>query len=90
MNPCLVVIGKKDIQVDWAVDGGMLEDAAAKKTNISFVYPEKANHLLKREETPREQLNALSVSQRYNAADAELDEQAANAIFNWLKKQIKQ
>ena len=89
-DPMLVEIGKKDIQVDWEVDGKILEAATAKKINISFVYPEKANHVLKHEETPREQLNALSVSQRYNAPDAELDEQAANAIFNWLKNQIKQ
>ena len=89
-EPMLVEIGKKDIQVDWEVDGKILEAATAKKINISFVYPEKANHVLKHEETPREQLNALSVSQCYNAPDAELDEQAANAIFNWLKNQIKQ
>ena len=80
----------KECLVDWEVDGKILEASTAEKINVSFVYPEKANHVLKHEETPREQLNAPSVSQRYNAPDAELDEQAANAIFNWLKNQIKQ
>jgi hypothetical protein len=34
-EPTLVVIGKKDIQVDWKVDGKLLENATAKK----LMYP---------------------------------------------------
>ena len=30
-EPILVVIGKKDIQVDWKIDGRALENATAKK-----------------------------------------------------------
>ncbi|MGC8515838.1 MAG: alpha/beta hydrolase [Thermoplasmata archaeon] len=37
--PVLVLIGKKDIQSDWQVDGGALEEAAKTSPNISFVYP---------------------------------------------------
>jgi alpha-beta hydrolase superfamily lysophospholipase len=88
-EPILVVIGKKDIQVDWKIDGEALENATAQKTAVSFVYPENANHLLKHEEAPREALTAQYVSLHYNAPDAELDGEAANAIFSWLKKQTQ-
>jgi uncharacterized protein len=84
-DPMLIVIGKKDIQVDWKVDGKLLENANAQKTAVLFVYPENANHLLKHEETPCEELNAKSVALNYNAPNSELDKEAANAIFDWLK-----
>ena len=88
-EPMLVVIGKKDIQVDWKVDGGALENATAKKTAVSFAYPENANHVLKHEEIPLEKLTAQNAATHYNAPDAELDSEAANAIFSWLKKQAQ-
>ena len=88
-EPVLVVIGKKDIQVDWKIDGELLENATAKKTDVSFVYPENANHVLKHEEKPLEKLTAQDASLHYNASDAELDREAANAIFNWLRKQTQ-
>lgn len=85
----LVVIGKKDIQVGWQVDGKLLEDAAAQKTGVPFVYPENANHVVKHEEMPRETLAAQNVLLRYNASDAELDKEATDPIFNWLNKQTQ-
>ena len=88
-EPIIVVIGKKDIQVDWKIDGELLENATAKKTAVSFVYPENANHVLKHEDKPLTELNAQYVSMQYNAPDAELDEEAADAIFNWLRKQAQ-
>ena len=88
-DPILVVIGKKDIQVDWKIDGELLENATAKKTAVSFVYPENANHVLKHEYKPRTELNAQYVSMHYNAPEAELDMEAADAIFNWLRKQAQ-
>ena len=57
----LVVIGKKDIQINWKVDGKALEDATAEKADVSFVYPENANHVLKHEELPIEELSAQYV-----------------------------
>jgi pimeloyl-ACP methyl ester carboxylesterase len=88
-EPVLVVIGKKDIQVDWKVDGKILEEATAQKTEISFVYPENANHMLKHEDNPRESLNAQNATLDYNSLNSELDQKAANAIFDWLKKQTR-
>ncbi len=86
-EPILVVIGKKDIQVDWAVDGSILENATIHKNAISFVYPENANHVLKHEETPREALIAQYVTLYYNADDTNLDKESENTIQNWLKEQ---
>jgi hypothetical protein len=84
----LVVIGKKDIQVNWKSDGELLESAVAAKSNVSFVYPENANHVLKHEDKPREALNAQYASLQYNASGTKLDEEAVYVIVNWLKKQI--
>jgi len=82
-EPVLVVIGKKDIQVDYELDGGRLEDACKGKTNIAFVYPENANHVLKYEEKPRSQLGPTD-SLTYNADGRILDKDTLKAIVDWL------
>lgn len=83
-DPILIVIGKKDIQVDWEIDGQALEKATQANPRAKLVYPENANHLLKHEEMPKEKLTPQYVGSQYNAQDAELDNEAANAIFEWL------
>jgi hypothetical protein len=83
-EPLLVIIGKKDLQIDWKIDGGLLENVTAPNSAVSFAYPENANHVLKHEEMPMEQLTGQSVSLRYNAPDAELDEAAVSTIISWL------
>jgi uncharacterized protein len=89
-NPILVIIGKKDIQVDWRLDGKLLEDAIVHNVQSRFNYPQDANHLLKYEEMPREKLTREYVAAHYNAHDARLDGEAANFIFTWLAEQTKQ
>ncbi|MGA2665179.1 MAG: alpha/beta hydrolase [Nitrososphaerales archaeon] len=86
-EPTLVLIGKKDIQVNWMVDGKALEDATARRPRVSFVYPENANHVLKHEELPVEKLTAQYVGEHYNAPDARIDEEAVDAILGWLDGQ---
>lgn len=81
--PILVIIGKKDIQVDYQLDGGPLESAAAGSDNVSFVYPENTNHVLKFEDRPREALNAADTL-TYNASDRILDPEALSIIKEWL------
>jgi uncharacterized protein len=85
-EPILVLIGKKDIQVDWQSDGKLLEAAKVSSNNATFAYPENANHVLKYEETTRERLVAADVGLRYNAQDAVLDQEALKAILTWLSK----
>ena len=84
MEPLMVVIGKKDIQIDWKVDGKELEKATSKNNRASFVYPENANHVLKHEELPLEKLTPQYVSSHYNAPGTRLDEEAESAICRWL------
>jgi uncharacterized protein len=89
-EPMLLVIGKKDLQIDWKVDGEALEEATAGKARVSFAYPENANHVLKHEETPKESLTAEYVGAHYNAPEARLDEEAADTISSWLTEQGRQ
>ena len=83
-DPVLVVIGKKDLQVDWQVDGPILEGLAQRRANISIVYPPNANHVLKYEPKSRAELSGAEVGIRYNADDATLDPDVLDAIRSWL------
>jgi uncharacterized protein len=86
--PTLVITGKKDIQVDPLLDGIPLESAAKGLDNISFVYPENANHVLKYETRPRETLTGAD-GLKYNVADQILDPDSLQIIKNWLMQNIK-
>lgn len=82
--PVLVIIGKKDIQVDWHADGEPLQRAAAGREDVTFLFPENANHILKYEPRPRSELAAGEVVTGYNAPDARLDPDALASIVEWL------
>ena len=84
--PALVVIGRKDIQIDWQMDGGLLEKAAKGQKNKTFLYPENANHVLKFEAKPRAELTAKD-GLGYNAAGKILDAETVKAIKAWLLEQ---
>ena len=86
--PTLIVIGKKDIQVDWRADGERLEQAAEKNSNVSFVFPDNANHVLKHEPRPRPELNAGLAIANYNGSDANLDQETMTAIIQWLAERL--
>lgn len=85
--PTLVVIGKKDIQVDWHADGDPLQQAARGNAHVSFVFPADANHVLKHEPRPRSTLTAGDAVTNYNAPDAKLDASAMTSIIEWLTAQ---
>ncbi len=82
--PVLVIIGKKDLQVDWQVDGELLQRAAAGHGEITFLFPENANHVLKQELRPRSELVPAEITQSYNGPDTRLDQQALVGILEWL------
>ena len=84
--PTLVVIGKKDLQVDWQADGEKLQLAAAGREQVSFLFPENANHVLKQELRPRSELVPAEVTESYNDPEAHLDLQALAGILEWLEK----
>ncbi|HTK05652.1 MAG TPA: alpha/beta hydrolase [Ktedonobacteraceae bacterium] len=81
--PVLVIIGKKDIQVDWQIDGEPLKLAAAGLEEVTFLFPENANHILKEELRPRSAL-VLDEMESYNAPDTRLDQEALTSILAWL------
>ncbi|HEX8034166.1 MAG TPA: alpha/beta hydrolase [Ktedonobacterales bacterium] len=82
--PVLVIIGKKDIQVDWQADGEPLQRAAAGREGVTFLFPENANHVLKYEPRPWAELTQPETVPRYNAPDARLDPEALASIMEWL------
>jgi hypothetical protein len=83
-EPALVVIGKKDVQVNWQADGQLLQAAATDRDNITFVFPENANHVLKYEDKPLDELTPAQIQATYNAEGRRLDSAAVEAIRNWL------
>lgn len=82
--PVLIIIGKKDIQVDWHADGEPLQRAAAGHADVTFLFPENTNHVLKFEPRPRAELAQPEAVPRYNAPDAILDPEALSDILAWL------
>ncbi|EFH83982.1 alpha/beta hydrolase family protein [Ktedonobacter racemifer] len=82
--PVLVIIGKKDLQVDWQADGEKLEQAAAGKKEVTFLFPENTNHVLKQELRPRSELVPVEITESYNGPDTRLDPQALASIQAWL------
>ncbi len=83
-SPVLVIIGKKDIQVDWRLDGELLQKAAQGKSGVTFFYPDDANHILKYEAKNREELTASEVVPLYNEDGRVLDSSTVDAIVTWL------
>jgi pimeloyl-ACP methyl ester carboxylesterase len=86
--PILIVIGKKDLQIDWQADGKPFEEIAAKRNNITLALPENANHVLKYEPRPRSDLSPIEVGNRYNADDEDLDPETIELITSWMRAQL--
>ncbi|MHB8598053.1 MAG: alpha/beta hydrolase family protein [Ktedonobacteraceae bacterium] len=82
--PVLVIIGKKDIQVDWQADGEPLQRAAAGHKEVTFLFPENTNHILKQELRPRSELVPAEIAESYNGPDTHLDPQTLTSILEWL------
>ncbi len=82
--PVLVIIGKKDLQVDWQVDGEKLVQAVAGRENVTFLFAENTNHVLKEELRPRSELVPVAIAESYNGPDTRLDPQALASIQEWL------
>ena len=82
--PVLVVIGKKDLQVDWRADGEPLQLSVRSNRAVSFLFPDDANHVLKHEPRNREELTGPEAAQRYNADDSALDAEAVRGILDWI------
>ena len=84
--PTLIVIGKKDLQVNWETDGALLQAATAGLGHITYEFPENADHVLKYQPKPREELTQADALQ-YNAAGRTLAPEAVQVIVDWLTQQ---
>lgn len=84
--PTLVVIGEKDIQVDWRDDGSILQGVASALEHVTFAFPPNANHILKYEARPRAELTAQAAL-TYNDADAVLDPDGTCIVMEWLTRE---
>jgi pimeloyl-ACP methyl ester carboxylesterase len=82
--PVLVIIGKKDLQVDWQADGEPLQRAAAGHKDVTFLFPENANHVLKEELRPRSALVPTEIAESYNGPDTRLDPEVQAGLLEWL------
>ncbi|MDR2997959.1 MAG: hypothetical protein LBU78_07560 [Microbacterium sp.] len=82
--PVLVVIGRRDVQVDAELDGGPLQAAARGMTNVTFAFPEHANHVLKEDVRPPEERTAAPGA-GYNEPGTRLDPEALDTILTWLR-----
>lgn len=83
--PVVIVIGKKDLQVDWQADGVLFETLAQTHPNITIAYPEFANHVLKHEPRDRFTLTAADALDNYSGADGTLDPETVQTIISWLE-----
>lgn len=85
--PTLVLIGRKDVQVDVELDGGPLQAAASGRPEVTFAFPENANHVLKEDlRTPAERAAAPGAG--YNEPGTRLDPEAVGTIKDWLRTTI--
>jgi pimeloyl-ACP methyl ester carboxylesterase len=81
--PTLILIGRKDLQVDATLDGGALERVATGKDNITFDYPANANHVFKEETRPTAEVLAAP-GNGYNEDGTHLDPESLAKILDWL------
>lgn len=87
--PVLIVLGKKDIQVDWQTDGPVFEALAKAHPNLTLFYAENANHVLKSEPKPRADLTVTEVMTSYGAAEVGLDPSTVETIIAWLNAPLE-
>lgn len=85
--PMLVLIGKKDIQVDWQADGVVFEELAKTHPNLTVTYAPDANHVLKHEARARSTLTGADALTSYNSDENVLDPQCLEFIRTWLGRQ---
>ncbi|MCL6595370.1 MAG: alpha/beta fold hydrolase [Firmicutes bacterium] len=82
--PVLIMIGQKDIQVDWEEDGQRLAQAFGDGANATLAFPPNANHVFKHERRSRTELTAADAARGYNVADTTLDAESVRILMDWL------
>jgi hypothetical protein len=83
--PTLILIGRKDLQVDAILDGGVLEGVAQGRDNITLEYPANANHVFKEETRTTAEVLAAP-GNGYNEDGTHLDPESLAKILDWLSE----
>jgi len=83
--PTLILIGRKDLQVDATLDGGALERVVTGMDNVTIEYPANANHVFK-EETRASAKVLAAPGNGYNEDGTHLDPESLATILDWLDK----
>ena len=83
--PTLILIGRKDLQIDATADGAPLEQAAAGNDAIVFAYPANANHVFKEDARTAGEI-AAAPGTGYNEDGTHLDPEALQTILEWLAR----
>ena len=86
--PVLILLGKKDIQVVWQMDGPIFDEMLKSQANLKIAYADNANHVLKHEPRPLAELSMTDIMMSYNPDTGKLDDQAVEIILTWLKAQL--
>jgi uncharacterized protein len=86
--PVLVVIGRRDIQIDADADGTPLRDAATDRDDITFAFPEFANHVFKADHRSPAEV-ASTPGNGYNEPDTHLDPESVEIILDWLRDRFR-
>jgi hypothetical protein len=84
----LIVLGKKDIQVDWQTNGPVFEAVADEHDNVTIFYAENANHVLKFEPKPRSEITPADAMATYSAEGVALDPETVETIISWLQARL--
>lgn len=83
-SPILIINGMKDTQVDAEHDARRLHDAAqAANRDVQLALIQDADHVLKHQSTPRDQLGAQH-SLVYNDPTRSLDEGVIEVLARWI------
>ena len=81
--PALVLIGRRDVQVDAQLDGDPLRQVAAGMSNVTFAFPQRANHVFKEDSRSPAEV-AASPGNGYNDPGTHLDPESLSTILDWL------
>ncbi|QDP96141.1 alpha/beta hydrolase [Microlunatus elymi] len=82
--PMLIMIGRKDQQVDVEADGQPLQAAARDMDNVRFEFPADANHVFKQDTRSLAEI-AAAPAEHYNQPGGRLDPDSVRMIVDWLQ-----
>ncbi|WP_284980165.1 prolyl oligopeptidase family serine peptidase [Arthrobacter sp. fls2-241-R2A-200] len=81
--PTLALIGGRDLQIDQHADGDPLRAAATGMANVTFAFPQNANHVFKEDHRSPAEV-ASTPGNGYNDENTHLDPESLQITLRWL------